>query len=549
MANICNASKYVCRGCSRNANKKSYLCDKIVITMVFRQISLIAFAALLSIAGAGAKNNIPYANGEDYTAPDSSLITHATVKEFPMEAENRFKVEVNGCKVGLYNDRSHWGGVVSFGSFEFRSGKEITIRIRYSKPISSYEVLPIRSLDLIDVRQRGSRTIEIRTARADQNITVVVNGEPKKDALHLFCNSVDDSAPAVASHKGYYKNDAEKLIYFGPGFYDLRKILGTGDDMMQVHDGWRVYIAGGAVLRGRIGLWGTKKGTKIYGRGMVYNDTSHPRVVFEANECEGADVAGVLFHGHRPGVWQVVVNHCKNVEFKGVKILSTRYASTDGLDVVNCQQCAFLNTFIRANDDAIAIKGLDSRKPADCPPNRNITFCGMQLWNDCNCAMGIGAENHAALYENIRFMNSSILFSYDDPDYHCTLDERAALAICCIQGTYFRNISYENIDVYHCERLIAAGFQPSFWFGALPGDQTTSGGMQGLTYSNVCSLGDSGSRIANEIHIYGWQKDGTPDKRIEGVTFDNVEIRGKKLSSVSDARFVIGKNVGEITFK
>lgn len=518
--------------------------------MDFRRIALAALAALLlPPAGAAAKHTAPYANGDDYTAPDSSLITHATVREFPMEAENRFSVEVDGHEVGLYNDRSHWGGVVSFGSFEFRNGKEITIRVRYAKPISSYEVLPGRSLDLIGVRQRGSRTIEIRTARADQNITVTVNGEPRKDALHLFCNSVDDTAPSVPQRTGYHKDDAEKLIYFGPGFHDLRKLLGTGDDMLVVPDGWRVYIAGGAAVYGRIGLWGTKKGTKVYGRGMVYNDTRNPRVVYEANECEGADVAGVLFHGHRPGVWQAVVNHCKNVEFKGVKILSTRYASTDGLDVVNCQQCAFLNTFIRSNDDAIAVKGLDSRKPAECPPNRNITFCGMQLWNDCNCAMGLGAENHASAYENIRFMNSSILFSYDDPDYHEVLDERAALTICCIHGTWFRNISYENIDVYHCERLIAAGFQPSFWFGALPGDQSTPGGIQGLTYSNVRSLADSGSRIANEIRIYGWQKDGTPGKRVDGVTLDNVEIRGRKVSSASDAHLVIGKNVGKITFK
>ncbi len=60
--------------------------------------------------------------------------------------------------------------------------------------------------------------------------------------------------------------------------------------MLVLNDGWKVYIAGGAVLYGRIGLWGTNKGTKVYGRGMVYNDTNNARVIFEANECKGADV-------------------------------------------------------------------------------------------------------------------------------------------------------------------------------------------------------------------------------------------------------------------
>jgi hypothetical protein len=511
---------------------------------------LLILAALMffaSTTGISASARDSFASGENYTAPDSSLITHATIKEFPMEGSNRFAVSVNGRKVGLYNDRSHWGGLVSFGSFEFRNGKAITIRITYADKINSYEILPIKSLDLISVKKTGARTLEIKTARADQNITVVVNGEPKKDALHLFCNSVDLNAPQVPDRNGFHKFEKEKVYYFGPGYYDLQKVLGK--DMLVLDNGWKVYIAGGAVLYGRIGLWGTEKGTKVCGRGMVFNDTNRARVIFEANDCKGADVEGVLFHCHRPGVWQVVINHCQNVEFKGVKILSTRYASTDGLDVVNCQQCAFLNTFIRANDDAIAIKGLSSDKPADCPPTRNITFCGMQLWNDCNCAMGIGAENHCCLYENIRFMNSSILFSYDDPDYHDMLDERAAMTICCIHGTYFRNISYENIDVYHCERLIAAGFQPSFWFGALKGDQSTPGGIENLKYQNVKSYASSGSNIANQIYIYGWDKEGTPSKTIDGVTLDNVTIEGSKVSSQGNSHVKFGPNVKNIEFK
>jgi hypothetical protein len=163
--------------------------------------------------------------------------------------------------------------------------------------------------------------------------------------------------------------------------------------------------------------------------------------------------------------------------------------------------------------------------------------------------MGIGAENHCSLYENIRFMNSSILFSYDDPDYHEMLDERAALTICCIHGTYFRNISYENIDVYHCERLVAAGFQPSFWFGVLPGDQSTPGGISNLKYKNVQSHASSGSNIANQIYLYGWDKKDTPSKTVDGVIFDNVTIDGAKVNSQSNEHIVLGPNVKKVEFK
>ena len=475
--------------------------------------------------------------GEDYAHPRGTFFTHAVAKQFPMEGEWLYNVAVNGRYVGLYNDRNHWGGLVHFGSFEFENGREVSIDISYHSRIDSFEILPIHALNLIEVKRTGRRSLRIRTDRADQNITVVVNGEHKKHVLHLFCNSVDRRAPKMEDCAGYRKDEARRLHYFGPGFHDLKQILGH-TDQLKVENGWQVYLAAGAVVYGRMGMWETDKGTRIGGRGMLYNDTANPRVILEANYCRGADVEGILIHGHRGSCWQTALSHCRNVEFKQVKILAVRYASTDGLDIINCEQCAFLNTFIRANDDAIAIKGLGQGKPQDCAPTRNLTFCGMQLWNDCNCAMGIGAENRTRIYENIRFMNSSILFSYDDPDYHEMLDERAALAICCINGTYVRNIRYENIDVYHCERLIAAGFQPSFWFGALKGDQSTPGGMQDITYSNIRSFHNSGSRIANKIHLYGWDgRGGTPEKFIRGVTMENVQIEGRTLMGTGDDAF------------
>lgn len=483
--------------------------------------------------------------GENYAAADGLFSVHATAKNFPMEGSPLYNVSVNGKYVGLYNDRNFWGGLVHFGAFEFENGREVTIKITYYKKIKSFELLPSRRLSVLSVKKKGQNTIEIRTDRADQNFTLVVNGELKKNVLHLFAQSNDHSAPQVKDGSGYFRDESKKLIYFGAGEYDLKRL--TGNSMLVVPDGWKVYVSAGAVVKGRIGLWGTNSGTMISGRGMVYNDTTDPHVVFEANECKGAGVYGVTFHAHRGSVWQVVINHSRNVEFKNVKILSTRYASTDGLDIVNCQQCSFLNTFIRANDDAIAIKGLDTRKPAECPPTSNITFCGMELWNDCNCAMGIGAENRCSLYENISFLNSSILFSYDDPDYHGSLDERAAMTICCIHGTYFRNIKYQNIDVYHAQRLIAAGFQPSFWFGALPGDQSTEGGIKNITYRDINMLRRDSDRISGEIYLYGWKKDGTPTKKVENVTFDNVVVDGKKINDAAQLR--LGPEVYGITFK
>ena len=503
--------------------------------MFLKNIILIVVLLITYVVPASTFNSFGKL-GENYISPNRDLMTHAVVKEFPEECSPLWNVKVDNQKVGLYNDRNFWGGFVHFGSFEFRNGRTTTITITYHKKLRSFEILPVHRLSLKSVKRIGNNSISITLNKADQNITVVPNGETKGHVLHLFCNSIDEKAPKVKWQSGYHVDEHARLVWFGPGWHNLKDL--TGSSSMSVKNGWKVYLAAGAVVYGSIQMNGVDKGTSLCGRGMLYNDDSCRAVLFSADWCKGADIEGVLLHGHRSQCWQTVINHSQNIEFKHVKILSTRYASTDGLDVVNCNNCIFLNTFIRANDDAIAIKGMDSRKPSECPPCYNLTFCGMQLWNDCNCAIGIGAESHAAYYENIKFLNSDVLFSYDDPDYHTVLDERAALTINCLHGTYYRKILYKNLDVYHCERLIAAGFQPDFWFGALKGDQSQPGGMSEITYHNVRSLSDSGSAIANKIRLYGWDgSDGTLKKYIDGVDFYNIIINGHRLTSLSDSAF------------
>lgn len=518
---------------------------KNCLLMILNMLLLFA-AAVPAVAGNGADVPVMRGTGEDYTAPDGSLATHASAREFPQEGDMLYDVAVNGRYVGLYTDKSHWGGLVHFGSFEFDGSRGVEVDINYAREIRSFELLP-ETPDVYGVEQTSARSLRFKLRKPDVNVTLIVNGEPKKDVLHLFAASVDRDAPGVDADTGYRRFEDRKLIYFGPGYYDLRKL--TGDGTLTVPDGWDVYISAGAVVYGRIDAWGTGKGTRLRGRGMVYNDENNTAMIFTVTKSTGMEVEGLTFHCHRPQCWQVGVTQCTGVKFDGVKIICTRYASTDGLDVINSQDCTFSNMFIRANDDAVAIKGLQDAKPADCLPNRNLLFENIQLWNDCNCAFGMGAETRASAYENIRLRNSCVLSSFDDPDHHEELDERAALTICSLNGTYFSNILYENIDVYHCERLIALGFKPDFWFGSLKGDQSTPGGINGVTFRNVRSHASSGSSIANQIHLYGWNREGTPPKYVENITFDNVRIENKKVKGSGNAHFLTGELVRGLKFE
>ena len=277
--------------------------------MILRNVILIVGLLITYVVHASSFNP-SWGLGENYKSPDGSLMTHAVVKEFPEECSPLWNVKVDDHKVGLYNDRNFWGGLVHFGSFEFRNGRTITITITYHKKLRNFEILPVHRLSLKSVHRNGSNSISITLSKADQNITVVPNGETKGHVLHLFCNSVDEKAPKVKWQSGYHVDENARLVWFGPGWHSLKAL--TGNSSMSVKNGWKVYLSAGAVVYGSIHMNGVEKGTSLRGRGMLYNDDSCRAVIFSADRCKGADVEGILFHGHRAQCWQTVVNHSQN---------------------------------------------------------------------------------------------------------------------------------------------------------------------------------------------------------------------------------------------
>ena len=98
---------------------------------------LLFAAAVPAVAGSGADVPVMRGTGEDYTAPDGSLATHASAREFPQEGDMLYDVAVNGRYVGLYTDKSHWGGLVHFGSFEFDGSRGVEVDIN-SRTANSY---------------------------------------------------------------------------------------------------------------------------------------------------------------------------------------------------------------------------------------------------------------------------------------------------------------------------------------------------------------------------------------------------------------------------
>jgi hypothetical protein len=445
-----------------------------------------------------------------------TLIIYHVPEEYPQEGEPLFNLSVNGKYTGIYTDIGEWGQLVSFGYFDFDPKREVEIELTVAFDFQQYRILPESAR--IKSTRKGN-TIKLKTRTADRALSFVFDDNYKGSVFHLFINSIDRDAPVASD---------DNTIYFGPGYHDLG--VSNGGRLV-ISGNKRLYIAGGAVVNGTVVI---EKGeqTVVAGHGLLMK-TAPNDLVLIANQSDNISIKGIIVCSHRNPGWTVGFDSSSNVEVDNVKIVSARYASTDGFDIVNSNHIHIHNTFIRACDDAIAIKGLKRGNPQDCPPNENMMFEHLQLWNDCNNAICLGAETRAKYYRSLYFKDIDVLFSYDDRDNHEQLDERSVMSIVCLDGTWFGDIRFEDIRVNRCERLICLTFKDSFWFGSILGNQRTEGGINNVVFKNIRVVSNSGSNIANEILLNGWQKDGTPTKTIENITFDNVYIEGQKVDEHS----------------
>lgn len=445
----------------------------------------------------------------EYYASDK-LITYAVPDDFPLEGKSLYSIKINGKYTGVYNDINAWDNLVSFGYFDFNPESEVEVEIESTNNFKDYEILPQNNA--IKSKRTGNK-ITFNVKRADCAITIVFDNHYQGNTLHIFPNSIDKEAP---------NPDNQEYIYFDKGYHDLKGTFSiTGNQ--------KIYIAGGAVLNGTIKIEGGT-GAYIHGRGMLMRKEKKD-VVLGSSFTDSLNIDGILIHNHRSQDWTVAMHAVSNLRISNVKVISTRYASTDGFDIVNSNNIHFDNIFVRACDDAIVIKGLIPGNPANCPPNENMLFENIQIWNDCNNAMCLGAETHAAYYKNITFRNIDVLYSYDDRDHHSKLDERSVMTIVCLQGTFFSDITYENIRINKCQRLICLTFKDNFWFGSILGDQSTPGGINNIHYKNIFNYSKNTGPIANEILMNGWYKKGTPTKYIENIIFENLKIEEKKITT------------------
>jgi len=331
------------------------------------RVSLVVFVMLACFAPA-------------VTAQEATVVTY----EAPQGAQKAddFVVKVNGREIFVYDSQ-----VAAFAYFSF-SGKV------------SVTVTPDEDVDKVDIRPKSrgiASSVEGRAVsfQLDRpcNLSIEINGDIKRP-LFLFANPLEQDPP---------KPDDEKVRYFEGG-----KIHDAGE--IKVESGQTVYIAGGAIVRGRIRAEGAEN-VRVLGRGIL--DGSHrdyKTQMVKLSGCSNVELNGIIvFNSYG---WTLVPVKSQNLRFANVKVVGWR-DNDDGIDIVGCTNLSVVNCFLRTKDDCIAVKaspGYFEEGESGLCDVENVRVIDSVLWNaEWGNAMEIGFELQTQSIRQILFANCDII--------------------------------------------------------------------------------------------------------------------------------------------
>ncbi len=337
---------------------------KTLSRTVFVILVHIAFVTLSPAA------TIQLANVVTYNAPQGA------------DRADDFVVKINRREIFVYDSK-----VAALAYFSFNG--EATVTVTCNKDIQKVDIRP---------KSHGiACSIEGRSVRfqLDQpcNLSIEINGDIKRP-LFLFANPLERDRPEPGD---------ENVRYFEAG-----KIHDAGE--IKVGSGQTVYIAGGAIVRGRIRAEGAKN-VRVIGRGIL--DASHrdyKTQMVKLSGCSDVELNGIIVLNSYG--WTLVPVKSDDVRISNVKVVGWR-DNDDGVDIVGCRNLTIEDCFLRTKDDCIAVKaspGYFEEGESGLRNVETVRVVNTVLWNaEWGNAMEIGFELQTESVSDILFKNCDII--------------------------------------------------------------------------------------------------------------------------------------------
>jgi len=363
------------------------------------------------------------------------------------------------------------------------------------------------------------------------SLVVEINGP--HGALHLFANPPEKDAPTP---------EAPGVRYFGPGVHRPGRIE------LKNHE--TVYLAGGAVVYGSIHATGATN-IRIAGRGVL--DVSpfergQGGGAIRLSDCSDVTVEGIVMRD--PDVWCCSLFGCSRVTISHVKLVGLWRYNADGIDVCNSQDVAVSDSFVRAFDDALVIKGLKSRQNSfDDRPVQNVQFRRCVIWCDWGRAMEIGAETCAPEIAHITFADCDIVRTThiamdiqhgDRAAIHDIRFERIRVEIDeqnpqpRMQQNRDERYPTDKQDAY-CPTLLEIVIRKNFY-----SKDEARGTVRDIVFQDITVL----SRRQPLSSFRGFDAEHT----VEGVTIQNLRFNDRLIRDAAEACLTIGPHVSGVQF-
>jgi hypothetical protein len=403
--------------------------------------------------------------------------------------------------------------------FDFSGAVEVSVR-KNNGDVRSVRIRP--AVDGIRPKIKGN-TVYFRLTQP-RKLSIEFDGD-RLHNLHLLANPLESDRPQAGD---------PDVIYFGPGVHQLPApqvepsqsghpaVPPTG--VLEIPSGKTVYIAGGAIVRGRL-LLDHVHDVKIMGRGILEQSDN----AIEVDHSSRVSIEGLVVID--PTHYTLQCGESDHLEVRNLKTFSAAPWS-DGIDMMSCSDVQIRDVFLRTSDDCIAIY---AHRWGFYGDSRNIRVSDAVLWADIAHPMTIGVHGDSAnpdTIEDVEFHDIDVL-EHDErnPDY------QGSMAIDAGDSNLVRNVIYSDIriDDFQEGQLVNLRVVRNPKYNTSPGR-----GVENITFRNILYRGDGASPAV----IAGFD----PERRVRNVRFENLVVNGRRVLQPRDGNIEIGEFADNVRF-
>lgn len=358
-------------------------------------------------------------------------------------------------------------------------------------------------------RRVDERTVEFVLERPEY-LSVEFGGD-RKHNLHLFPELPETEIytgteehcinwTGKNNHDVFIKD--ARLIYFGPGIHKP-KDLPSGE--IKIPSNTTVYLAPGAVVKAKLCV-DRAKNVRIIGRGILANPLRGVEITYSKNVL----VEGITMIN--PQHYTVFGGESSDITVRNIKSFS-RHGWSDGIDLMCCRNVTIDNIFLRNSDDCIA---LYNHRWWYWGGSRNIRISRAKLWADVAHPFNFGCHGddrsrRGEVLRNVVVTDCDVL--NEDGD--------GIFSVRCGDKNRLEDIHFENIRIEEIERgaLFSLRVLFSEKYNRAPGNS-----IRGVSFKDIHFTGNESHLIPSDITHYDSQR------RVEGVTFENVTVNGRPFN-------------------